>query len=57
MHRLLPAVNGSTAGFSLPLDLGQIHSLFVRAFLKEKRHRFVYVDGYVHFYNLNDFLE
>lgn len=30
----------STAGLSLPLDSGRIHSLFTYALSKEKRHRF-----------------
>lgn len=40
MHRLLPAVDGSTAGVSLLLDLEQIHYIFARTFFKEKRRRF-----------------
>ncbi len=37
---LSSAVDVSTADVSLPLDLGQIHSIFARAFFKEKRSRF-----------------
>lgn len=38
MYRLLPAVDPSTAGFSLPLDLGQqIHSIIARASFRRKR--------------------
>ncbi len=35
-----PAVDSSTAGLSLPLDSGRIHSLLACALSKEKRRRF-----------------
>lgn len=40
MYILLPAAVPPLRVLSLPLDLGQIHSLFARAFFKEKRRRF-----------------
>lgn len=35
MHVRFPVVDPSTAGVSLPLDLGQIHSLFARTLFKK----------------------